>query len=155
MAAGYSQRIRRLLVDWADGKSVTQPATWNIGLSTANPADDYSGLAEPTSTGGYTRSGSIGSTTANWTAAPSGANDSATVGANAVAVNFPTSTAAWSTGASTLGFAFVTDGTTASGNGTVSNYISRATISSPQAVNASGITLSFAIGQFAVNITPV
>lgn len=66
--------------------SFTMPTVY-VGLSTADPGEDASGLAEP-SGNGYARVVTSGST---WNAASSG---SAT---NAAAITFPTATGSWGT----------------------------------------------------------
>lgn len=152
MAVGYGRRVRRLVVDFVAGKAPSPPTAWYVGLalSSTNPADDASGLAagEPTiGTGAYARSTSIGTTSANWTAAPLPAADASTISANAVAVAFTASSAAWSTGAGVLGFFFLSDSTTLQ---TEATYIGRGSFTPTTAVNASGITLSFAIGQLSM-----
>lgn len=140
MATGYGRRVRRTMVDFCAGKAPTAPTNWYTRLSTANPADDGSGIAEPTSTGGYTNAADLTST--NWTAAPNPSNDAAAVSANGAAISFPVSTAAWSTGATTLAFWFMSLSTTST---TEANYIGRGSVTNPVAVNTSGVTLSFAI----------
>lgn len=58
-----------------------------VGLSTADPTDDASGLAEP-SGNGYARAATVNSTNL-WAAAASG------VKRNAAAIAFPTATGSW------------------------------------------------------------
>jgi len=58
-----------------------------VGLSTADPGEDASGLAEP-SGNGYARVAMVNSSNA-WSAAASG------VKRNAIAVTFPTATGSW------------------------------------------------------------
>jgi len=58
-----------------------------IGLSTADPTDDSSGLAEP-SGNGYAR---VTSPASDWTAAAAGSIS------NAVEITFPTATGSWGT----------------------------------------------------------
>lgn len=141
MATGYGRRVRRTMVDYVAAKgSNPSPTNWFPRLSTANPADDASGIAEPTATGGYTNAPDV--TSANWTAAPNPSNDAAAVSANAAAITFPVSTAAWSTGATTLAFWFMSMSATST---TEANYIGRGSVTNPVAVNTSGVTLSFAI----------
>lgn len=141
MATGYGRRVRRTMVDFCAGKAPTAPTNWYTRLSTANPADDGSGIAEPTAgTGSYANAPDLTST--NWTAAPNPSNDAAAVSANGAAITFPTSTAAWSTGATTLAFWFMSLSTTST---TEANYIGRGSVTNPVAVNTTGVTLSFAI----------
>lgn len=161
MAGGYSKRVRMMMTDWVNGKTagVTPPAAWYVGLSTLNVGDSFAAYTsgttgEPTlGTNGYARSTSIGTTAANWTTAPSPSDDAAAVGANAVAVAFAASTGAWTTTTTALAFFFVSDSTTSTSN---SNFISRGGLTpSTTTVNATGITLSFAIGALTLNLTPV
>jgi len=65
----------------------TSPTNIFVALSTADPTDDASGLAEP-SGGSYARVSTSGS---DWDTAASGALD------NANAITFPTATASWGT----------------------------------------------------------
>lgn len=141
MATGYGKRVRRTMVDFCAGKAPTAPANWYTRLSTAQPQDAGGGIAEPTSTGGYLATADLTST--NWTAAPDPSVDAAAVSANGVAITFPVSTAAWSTGATTLAFWFMSTGSSTST--TEANYIGRGNVTNPVAVNTSGVTLSFAI----------
>lgn len=155
MATGYLKNIRTSMTDWINGKTpVFTPVTaFFIGLSTALPADDFTGLAEPTlGTGAYARSTSI-NTAAGWTTSPTPANDAAAVGANAVVASFPASSAAWSTTTTPLTHFFVS---TSASSTTASAQISRGALTpSTTTVNAAGITLSFAIGALTLNLTPV
>lgn len=143
--AGYVRPLRMLMVDWVAGKTVSPPGfPWFVGLSTADPGNTFATIAEPTiGTGAYGRSTSI-TTTAGWTAAPTPTNPGdVAVSANAVAVSFPASTAAWSTGATVLTHFFLSTSATSL---LIANGIALGPITPTTAVNASGITLSFAIG---------
>lgn len=74
-------------LDHLFGKGVyTPPTNIFVGLSTANPQDDGSGLAEPAA--GYAR---VQTSPSDWTVA---ANGSLT---NANTITFPTSTGSWGT----------------------------------------------------------
>lgn len=148
MATGYGRRVRRLQQDFVSGKAPTAPAAWYLAASTANPGDDASGLAEPTATGGYVRKQMP--TAADWTAAPNPSNDAAAVAANANIINFAASSAAWSTGATNITYLAIFDHPT---NTAEANYIGRAILATPQAVNSSGVTLSIAIGALTMNNT--
>ena len=75
------------VLDHLTGKtSFTMPTVY-AGLSTANPGETASGLAEP-STGSYAR---VATTGATWAAAASGSTS------NAAEIAFPTATGAWGT----------------------------------------------------------
>ena len=114
--------------------------TWYIGLTTqavsgATQANVLSG--EPTSSGSYARI-VVPNNLINWTAATY-ASPTATI-ASAATFSFPASTAAWSTGATNLIQVFLADSSTLAGG----NVFGYGALTTPQAVNASGITLSFA-----------
>jgi hypothetical protein len=92
--------------------------------------------SEPTSTGSYARVAMVNNPT-NFSA--STGNTPATK-VNAAAVTFPASTAAWSTGATVVNLWFIADISTLAGG----NVIAYGYLTTAQAVNASGITPSFA-----------
>lgn len=94
---------------------------------------------EPTSTGGYARAAVLNNP-ANWPASTGTYPASKSSGAT---VSFPASTAAWSSGATVLAIFFIADASTLAGG----NIIGWGYLTTPQTVNASGITLSFASGQ--------
>lgn len=75
------------LLDMIVGKTDYTMPTVYVGLSTADPTDDASGLAEPVGNG-YAR---VATTGATWEAASGGATQ------NAAAITFPTATGAWGT----------------------------------------------------------
>ena len=75
------------LLDHIMGKGAYTPPTIYVGLSTADPGDDASGLAEPAG-GGYAR---VTTAAGDWDAAASGLID------NANAITFPTATGSWGT----------------------------------------------------------
>jgi hypothetical protein len=140
MATGLSITLRQQQMDFIfGGAAATAPTTIALGLKTADPSDDNSTGTEPSSTGSYGRVSTTSGTT-NYLASTSAAGSPALVG-NKTAVNFPTSTAAWSTGATALTYAILMS-TTTLGSGT---YYGRALLTAGQTVNATGITLSFAI----------
>ncbi len=92
--------------------------------------------AEPTSTGSYARVALVNNA-ANFSAA-TGSVPATKV--NAAAVTFPASTAAWSSGATVLDAFFIADASTLAGG----NVLAWGYLTTAQAVNASGITPSFA-----------
>ena len=131
MAGTLSDYAEDELLDHITGKgSYTMPTVY-IGVSTADPTDDESGWAEPDGTGGYTR---ITTSASDWDAASGGAT------ANATALSFPISTAAWSTGANNLTHFAAWDASTAG------NMLWAADLTDARAVNAADIILRFAIG---------
>jgi len=75
------------ILDHLFGKGSYTPPTIYVGLSTADPTDDSSGLAEP-SGGSYTRVSTVG---ADWNVASGGAI------ANANDITFPEATGNWGT----------------------------------------------------------
>ena len=75
------------VLDHLFGKGVYNPPTIWVGLSTADPLDDESGLAEP-SGNNYARVETSGS---DWDAASGGAT------ANATAITFPAASGSWGT----------------------------------------------------------
>ena len=119
--------------------------TWYIGLTTqavsgATQANVLSN--EPTSQGGYTRIAALDNA-ANFGAA-TGVGPATK--ANAAVLSHPASTAAWSTGATNLVQLFIADSPTL-GAGNVFGF---GALTTPQAVNAASITLSYAIGALTV-----
>ena len=75
------------VLDHLFGKGSYSPPTIWVGLSTADPLDDESGLAEP-SGNNYARVETSGS---DWDAASGGAT------ANATAITFPAASGSWGT----------------------------------------------------------
>jgi hypothetical protein len=127
-----------------------------IGLSTAayNTSSATILAGEPTSTGSYARIGAGTSSPATlWNnqanfPLPSAASPSVLTTA-AGPWSFPASTAAWSTGATNATSMFIADALTLAGG----NVLASGALGTPQAVNASGITLSFANGAITLTLT--
>lgn len=143
MATGLGRRMRAEALNWVFNKTATQPgSTYYISAHTADPGDDGQTANEATiGTGSYAR---ISVAAASLTAA----SGSGTLGApvnveNTGSISFPASTAAWSTGSSNITHYGVWVHATST---TEANFIGRGSISNPTAVNAAGITLSFAAG---------
>lgn len=87
MAGSFGDYTEDKVLDHITGKtSFTMPTAY-LGLSTADPTDDGSGLAEP-SGGSYARVATSGS---DWDAASGGAT------ANAAALTFPEASGDWGT----------------------------------------------------------
>lgn len=105
--------------------SFTMPTAY-VGLSTADPTDDASGLAEP-SGNGYTRVTTSGS---DWDAASGGAT------ANATALTFPEASGAWGT----VTHFFLADAAAAG------NMLCHGALDASRVIT-SGITPRFAIGE--------
>jgi hypothetical protein len=143
MAVGIGRRLRNNMMNGAFGKTpFTMPSSWFISLHTTNPGDDGQGGGEPTSTGGYARVQVLAS---GWNALsntpPPPSNDAASSITNNGVINFPTSSAAWSTGATNLTHIGVWDSSTLTAE---ANFIGRVALTTPQAVNAANITISIA-----------
>ena len=141
-----SQRQQGLILNAIyNATAYSSPATVYFGLSTQAVSGATDALilsGEPAvTTGAYARV----SKTANTTNFPTATGSNPTLLANGTAVSFPTSTGSgYSTGASTLGTLFASDGATP-GAGNVIWY-GQITSSGTLVVNAAGITISFAIG---------
>ena len=75
------------ILDHVMGKGAYTPPTIYVGLSTADPLDDASGLAEP-SGGAYAR---VTTAAGDWNAAAAGVIDNANI------LTFPTATGSWGT----------------------------------------------------------
>lgn len=114
-------------------------------LSTSTIADDGSGLGEPTSTGGYTPP------TIAWTSPPLPTAGQPVVLANSGTLNWGASSAAWSTGATTLPVVGVYDHATTR---TEAVFLGAMGVSVPRAVNAAGITLESLAGDLQFTLTP-
>ncbi len=123
--------------------------TLYVGLSTqavsgATQANILSG--EPTATNGYLRV-VLPNNLITWNAATA-AQPSVTN--NLAVISFPASSGgAWSTGATNLIQVFIADAVTLAGG----NVLAYGALGTPQAVNAAGITLSFATTTLSVTLT--
>ncbi len=153
--ASVGQYLQPLLLQSVFGGGASQ-AQWTgvgtlyIGVSTqawsATVTDATLQTGEPTSTGGYARI-AVANNTTNYPAA-TGSNPATSK--LAVAFGFPTSTAAWSTGATALASVFVADAATlAGGNVLWSGPLNPAT----DIVNGSGVTFSFAANALQATLT--
>jgi hypothetical protein len=83
----FGNYLETEILDHIFGKGAYTPPTIYIALSTADPTDDASGMAEP-SGNGYARDETEA---ADWDAASGGALD------NANAIEFPQATGSWGT----------------------------------------------------------
>ncbi len=113
------------LLDHITGKTAFAMPTAYVALSTADPLDDGSGLAEPSGSG-YAR---VTTVAANWNAASAGAVD------NAQAITFPQATGSWGTITHFLLYDAASAG----------NILGHAALSASKAIG-NGDTPSFAIG---------
>ena len=109
------------------------PATLHVGLSTADPTDDASGIAEPVG-GSYARVAVTNNAT-NFPAAVGGAK------ANGTAITFPTATGSW--GVCT--HFFISDDPSAG------NMLAHGTLTASKTID-SGDTASFAIGDLDITL---
>lgn len=87
MAGSASDYSENKILDHITGKAEFAKPTAYVGLSTADPTDDGSGLAEP-SGGSYAR---VQTSAANWNSAASGSIS------NAQDITFPEATGSWGT----------------------------------------------------------
>jgi hypothetical protein len=122
------------LLDHVFGNAAfTAPGTIHVALSTADPLDDGSGLAEPVGNG-YARVAVTNNAT-NWPAASGGAK------ANGTAITFPTATGSWGT---LTHFALLDAG--AGGN-----LLGHGSLTASRVVD-SGETAEFAIGDLDITL---
>lgn len=135
--AGFTDVYENSLLDHVfRNQSYTPPATVYVGLFTAAPTDAYtSGVPTGTEVSG----GSYARTSATFGAAASGSIT------NSGTVTFPTSSAAWNSGSNITHFGVFE----ASSGGTMIGWGS---ITTPQAVGAANITLSFAASALTVTL---
>jgi hypothetical protein len=137
----------------ASGGTTTAIPSWQlntlyIGLTTqavsgATQANVLSG--EPTSTGSYARIVVLN----NRTNMPLASAATPSVLTSGGPFSFPASSAGWSTGATNLIQMFISDAPTLAGG----NVLAFGALGTPQAVNASGITLSFASSSITITLT--
>jgi hypothetical protein len=127
----FNDYTENKVLDHITGKtSFTKPTAY-VGLSTADPTDDASGLAEP-SGNGYARVTTAG---ADWDAAASGAT------ANATSLEFPEASGAWGTITHFALFDAVSGG----------NMLAHAALDASRVVT-SGITPRFSIGELDITL---
>lgn len=140
MAGNWTNYLDQKIIEQLfKGTSYTFPVTTWVGFCTATPtqvATSNWGVTEP-STGSYARL-SVTSNGTNWASTVNGGGGY-TISNNAI-FTMVTSTAAWLSGTA-LNYALLWDAAT------VGNLLAFAPCSPAQAVAASGVTLSFAVGQ--------
>ena len=119
------------ILDHVFGKGSYTPPTIYVGLSTADPLDDATGLAEP-SGNGYARVQTAG---ADWDAAVGGALD------NANDITFPQATGSWGTVTHFALFDAASAG----------NMLAHGALDTSKAVN-NGDTVKFASGDLDVTL---
>lgn len=148
MATGWSARIRVNMQKYVVNASPPSAATTQYaGLNTSDPGDAGSssdpsitpGTTEPSSTGSYARQA------ITWATVTQPAADAPANATNSADLVWGPSSAAYSTGASTLGWMLIMNTATLA-SVLQAHYEGRAQIAVPQAVNAAGITLTCAAG---------
>jgi hypothetical protein len=87
MRMSFSDYLENKVLDHVTGKASYTAPTAFVGLSTADPLDDGSGLAEP-SGNGYAR---VETAAGDWNSASGGSID------NADAITFPAASGSWGT----------------------------------------------------------
>lgn len=127
----FSDHWENEVLDHVFGKGSYTPPTIYVGLSTADPTDDASGLAEP-SGNGYAR---VETAAGDWDAAVSGALD------NANAITFPEATGSWGTVTHFALFDAATNG----------NMLAHGSLTSSEAIT-SGEAPRFSAGELDVSL---
>lgn len=126
-----SDYLENELLDHLVGKgSYTMPTVY-MALSTADPTDDASGVAEPSGSG-YAR---VATSAATWDAASGGSI------ANAAAIEFPTATGSWGTISHIALFDAATEG----------NMLAHGALDTPVAVSTNQI-FTVSIGDFDITL---
>jgi hypothetical protein len=128
----FSDFLEDEILDHLFGKGAYSPPTIHVGLSTADPGDDGSGLAEP-SGNGYAR---VATSPADWNAATDGVME------NASDIAFAEATAAWGTVTHFALFDALAGG----------NMLAHGALTESKTV-ASGDTAEFAVGDLAVSLS--
>lgn len=131
MAGSFGDYAENKILDHITGKTEFTKPTVYVALSTADPTDDGSGIAEP-SGNGYARVTTDGD---DWDAASSGAT------ANAAAITFPTASGSWGTITHFALFDADTDG----------NMLAHGDLSSSQAISTNQIP-RFDIGELDITL---
>jgi hypothetical protein len=127
----FADYLENKVLDHILGKTAYTMPTVYVGLSTADPLDDASGLAEP-SGGGYAR---VATTGATWNAATAGS------ASNAVAITFPQATGSWGTVTHFALFDAASAG----------NMLASGALTTSKAVG-SGDTVKFDVGQLSATL---
>ena len=130
----FSNYLENAVLNHITGKTAfTQPTVF-VGLSSTTPAENGTGITEPTG-GSYARVAASGDT---WSTATTGSTS------NAAVITFPTATADWLTG-SNLTHVVLFDA--ASGG----NFLAQGQITTPKPV-LNGDTASFTTGGITINL---
>jgi hypothetical protein len=131
LGGSFSNYLENEVLDHVFGKGSYTPPTIYVGLSTADPGEDGSGIAEP-SGGSYAR---VQTSASDWNTASGGAID------NANDITFPEATASWGP----IAYFFLID---SDSGGNVLGY---GALSSSKAIG-SGDTAKFAAGDLDVTL---
>jgi hypothetical protein len=129
---GFSNYLELELLDHLFGKGAYTPPTIHLALSTADPEEDESGVAEP-SGNGYAR---VETSASDWAAASAGAIS------NAAALSFPEASGSWGT----ITYLVLYDASTAG------NMLAAGALTESKAIG-NGEVLQFAIGGIDVTLT--
>lgn len=149
MATGWSRRYRVEMQKFATNTSGTSFTTFFAGLDTNTSVNDdasnvTASTTEPSSTGSYARQA------ITWATPAAGSLDATVPALNSVAISW-TSSAAFSTGATTLKTVTIWNTATLATT-TEAAFCGRAAIAVPQAVNAASITLTIAISGLSMGL---
>lgn len=130
----FANYLEDAIIDHITGKTeFTMLANLYVALSTADPTDDASGMAEPAA-GAYAR---VETSPADWAASSGGATSNASI------IEFPESTASWGEITHFAIFDAATDG----------NMLGHGQLTTSRNVNAAGFTPRFAIGELDISLT--
>jgi hypothetical protein len=134
------------MLKYVGNQSPTAITAWFAAFSTAVINDDASGLAEPTAgTGGYAAQAVA------WTTVPTPTAGQPAVLGNSGTITWGPSSAAWSTGATTLPVIGIYNHVTTR---LEANFIGAMGVSVARAVNAAGVTLESLAGDLQFTLTP-
>lgn len=117
------------------GTNYTPPATLYIGLSTQQPAEDGTGIAEPPTANGYSRA-DVANTGVNWPATGGDGTKS-----NGTAITFPQASGDWGT----VTHFFIADADTAG------NILAYGTLGVSKTIGT-GDTASFGAGSLTITL---
>lgn len=145
---GPGRRIRVEMLKYLGNQSpAAAPTAWFAAFSSTTINDDASGRTEPTAgTGGY-----AAVNISTWTAVPTPTAGQPAVLGNSATVTWGPSSAAWSTGATTLPVIGVYTHVT---NRTEAEFLGALGVSVARAVNAAGVTLESLAGDLQFTLTP-
>lgn len=129
----FCNYVEKKLLDHLLGKSSFTAPTIYVGLSTADPGEDGSGISEP-SGGAYAR---VSTEASDWNSVAEGVGEAD----NAADITFPEATGDWGT----LTHFFLSD------NSVAGNYLGHGQLASSLAVG-SGTTVKFEAGDLSITL---